>query len=132
LLKVLVEDPLEILRDVVIKMGRESDGEGCSWSMPIYIFNSEAIMVGPPDEEDPPENNGGPHPFHDPILPGEQQQVAGLADQFMEEVMQHNPYPVVAAPDQGSNMGSLTRNMGYGSIELTLNKEVCIARMQNR
>jgi hypothetical protein len=50
----------------------------------------------------------------------------------MEEVMKHNPYPVVAAPDQGSNMGSMTRNMGIGSIEVTLDKEVCMVRMQNK
>jgi hypothetical protein len=47
LLKVLVEDPLEVPRDVVIKMGCESDGEGRSWIVSIYIFNSEALMAGP-------------------------------------------------------------------------------------
>jgi hypothetical protein len=107
LLKVLVEDLLEVPRDVVIKMGHESDGEGCSWTVPIYIFNSEALMAGLADE-DLSENNGDPHPFHGPILPGEQHHVAGLADQFMEEVLQHNPYPIMAALEQGSNMGSLT------------------------
>jgi hypothetical protein len=40
LLKVLVEDPLEIPRDVVIKMGHESDG-GHSWIVPIYIFTQK-------------------------------------------------------------------------------------------
>jgi hypothetical protein len=54
LLKVLVEDHREIPRDVVIKMGRESDGEGRSWTVPIYIFNSEILPDGPSDEEDPP------------------------------------------------------------------------------
>jgi hypothetical protein len=41
LLEVLLEDPLEILRGIVIKMGRESNGNGRSWKFPIYVFNSE-------------------------------------------------------------------------------------------
>jgi hypothetical protein len=131
LLKVLVEDLLEVPRDVVIKIGRESDGEGCSWTVPIYIFNSEALMAGLADE-DLSENNGDPHPFHGPILPGEQHHVAGLADQFMEEVLQHNPYPIVAALEQGSNMGSLTRNLANESVEVLLDSEVCKARVQHR
>jgi hypothetical protein len=63
LLKVLVEGSLEIPRDVVIKMGRKSEGEGRSWTIPIYIFNSEVIMAGPPDEEDPPEEQWGSSSF---------------------------------------------------------------------
>jgi hypothetical protein len=132
LLKVLVEDPLEVPRDVVIKMGHESNGEGCIWMMPIYIFNSEAIMAGPLDEEDPPENNDEPLPFHGPVIPRERQQVAGLVDQFTEEVLQHNPFPVVAALDQGSNMGSLTQNMENNSVEVILDCEMCRKRMQSR
>jgi hypothetical protein len=80
LLKVLVEDVHQILGDVVIKMGPESDGEGRSWTMPIFIFNSEILSARPSDEDDPPENNGDPHPFHGLVLPGEQQQLVGLAN----------------------------------------------------
>jgi hypothetical protein len=53
LLKVLVEDVHQILGDVVIKMGPKSDGEGRSWTMPIYIFNSEILSARPSDEDDP-------------------------------------------------------------------------------
>jgi hypothetical protein len=38
LLKGLIEDPLETPCNIVIKMGRESDGEGRSWTVSIYIF----------------------------------------------------------------------------------------------
>jgi hypothetical protein len=120
LLKVLVEDSLEIPRDVVIKMGRESEGEGRTWTIPIYIFNSEVIMAGPPNEEDPLENDGDPHPFHGPVLLGEQQHVAGIVDQYMEEILQHNPFPIVAVPDQGSNMGLLISTWRSCSIILFL------------
>jgi hypothetical protein len=95
LLNVLVEDVREIPRDVVIKMGRESDGEDQSWTVPIYIFNFEILSARPSYEDDPPENNGDPHPFHGPVLPGEQQQVTGLADQYMDEILQHNPFPLL-------------------------------------
>jgi hypothetical protein len=132
LLRVLVEDRREIPRDVVIKMGRESDGEGRSWTVPIYIFNSEILPVGPFDEEDPPDNNEDPHPFHGPILPGEQQQVAMVADQYMEEILQQNPYPVVAVPDQGSSLVPLARNVEGRSVVVTLDPEECKARRLNK
>jgi hypothetical protein len=89
LLKVLVEDPLEVLRSLVIKMGRESDGEGRSWTVPVYVFNSGLVNVGPADEEDPPTNNGNPHPFHGLVVPGEQEFVAYITDHFMENLPQH-------------------------------------------
>jgi hypothetical protein len=129
LLKVLVEDMHGIPRDVVIKMGHESDGDGHSWTVPIYIFNSGILSAGPFDEGDPPENNGDPHPFHGPVLPSEQQQIARLADQYMEEILQHNPFPVVAVPDQGYNMGPLSRNLANDAIVVVLDLVVYKARM---
>jgi hypothetical protein len=70
LLKVLVEDPLEIPRSLVIKNGRESNAEGRSWIVPVYIFNSVMVNPGLENEEDPPANNGDPHPFHGLVVPG--------------------------------------------------------------
>jgi hypothetical protein len=102
LLKVLVEDPLEVPRSLVIKIGRESDGEGRSWTFPVYIFNSDMVNAGSADEEDPPANNGDPHPFHGPVVPGEPDFVAHIADQFLENLPQQ-------APDQESNINSVTQ-----------------------
>jgi hypothetical protein len=58
--------------------------------------------------------------------------VAGIADQFMEEILQHNPHFVVAVSDQGSNMGSLTRNMRNDLVEVILDREAYLERMQGR
>jgi hypothetical protein len=69
LLKVLVEDPLEIPRSLVIKNGRESNAEGRSWIVQVYIFNSVMVNPGLENEEDPPANNGDPHPFHGLVVP---------------------------------------------------------------
>jgi hypothetical protein len=80
LLKVLVEDHSEIPRSLVIKMGRESDGLDRSWTVPIYIFNSTMLPAEPAVEENPPANNGDPHPFHDPVVPGEPDFVVHIAD----------------------------------------------------
>jgi hypothetical protein len=87
LMKILVEDVLDIPRSLVIKLGREFDGDGKSWTVPVYIF--DIINAGPADEDDPPPNNGNPHLFQGPILPGEQQMVENLTDQFVENLLQH-------------------------------------------
>jgi hypothetical protein len=50
ILKVFVEDPMEIPRSLVLKMGRESNGHGRSWIAPVYVFNSNLVNVGPTDE----------------------------------------------------------------------------------
>jgi hypothetical protein len=56
LVKILVEDPLEVPRSLIIKMGRELDGEGRSWTVPVYIFNSELLGAAHADEDDPPQH----------------------------------------------------------------------------
>jgi hypothetical protein len=105
LLKVLVEDPLEVPRSLVIKIGKESDGDGRSWTVPVYVFNSDMVNAGPTNKEDPPANNGDPHPFHGPVVPGEPDFVAHIADQFINNLPQQ--VTNLQVPDQGSQNNSV-------------------------
>jgi hypothetical protein len=50
----------------------------------------------------------------------------------MEEILQHNPFPIVAVPDQGSNMGILSINIERDVVEVTLDAEVCKAGPLNK
>jgi hypothetical protein len=38
----------------VIKVGSETNGQGHSWTIPVYISNFKLVNVGSADEDDPP------------------------------------------------------------------------------
>jgi hypothetical protein len=100
-----VKDLLEVPRSLVIKIRKELDGDGRSWTVSVYVFNSDMVNVGPTNEEDPPANNGDPHPFHGPVVPGELDFVAHIADQFIN----NPPQQIInmQVPDQGSQNNSV-------------------------
>jgi hypothetical protein len=112
LVKVLVEDPLEVPRSLVIKMGRELDGMGRSWTVPVYVFNSELMGAAPADEADPPAHNGNPHPFHGPVVPGEVQFMENMADQFVNN---HPQFQNQGIPDEASNASNMSQDVNMDS-----------------
>ncbi|TVU10812.1 hypothetical protein EJB05_44364, partial [Eragrostis curvula] len=117
MLKVLIDDPLEVPRSLVIKVGRELDGEGRSWTVPVYIFSFEFADPAPPDEEDAPPHNGNPHPFFGPVVPGEADFVQNMADQFVNQLANNNqPQQDNQEPDQGEF--SCTQLVPFGPAQL--------------
>jgi len=85
LVKVLFEDLLEIPRSLKLKAGRTIDGEGRSWTVPVYILNNEFADMMPDEEIPPPPNNGNPHPHEGPVAHGEPEQVAEWAENQMNQ-----------------------------------------------
>ncbi|KAG8100540.1 hypothetical protein GUJ93_ZPchr0013g37132 [Zizania palustris] len=59
------------------------DGEGRSWTFPVYILNNEFVDRFPLDDDDLPPNGGNPHPFNGDIFPGEPEWVQQWVDEQM-------------------------------------------------
>jgi hypothetical protein len=73
------------------------------------------VNAGPADEEDPLANNGNPHPFHGPVVSGEEEFVAQMANHFVENFP---PVNQMQTPDQDSTViGLLDSNFSQGANE---------------
>jgi hypothetical protein len=84
LVNVLIGDPLDVPRSLVIKHGKEINGARMSWTVPVYMFNLEPTDVVPANEEDPPEHSGNPHHFEGPVVPREVNNIMQMAGQMMD------------------------------------------------
>ncbi|KAG8054785.1 hypothetical protein GUJ93_ZPchr0001g32488 [Zizania palustris] len=94
MLKVLVDSTLDIPRSITIKSCHSMDGEGRSWTFPVYIVSNEIADGLPGDEEDLPPDGGNPHPFDGEVYLGEPAGVQQWVDDQMLQVPFHNaPIP---------------------------------------
>ncbi|CAO2150252.1 unnamed protein product [Urochloa humidicola] len=92
----LVLSPDRVPRSVVISQGTVLGGNGCSWSVPVYILGGHFPDAFPQDE-DPVPADGNPHPMHGNVNQGNpnifhnwQHDMAGAAQAVHEDAGVNN------------------------------------------
>ena len=73
IVQALVLDVHEEPRSVVVCKGTDIGGTRHSWTVPVYILNSQPTDV-PPTDEDPIPPDGNPHPVNGLFFPGNHQE----------------------------------------------------------
>ncbi|KAG8068183.1 hypothetical protein GUJ93_ZPchr0005g16006 [Zizania palustris] len=90
------------------------DGEGRSWTFPVYILSNGLADIFLADEEDLPAGRGNPHPFNGQVLPDDPAWVQQWVDEQLLQVPNHlhnldinlneeflQPQDAMAVDDQG-------------------------------
>ncbi|KAG8055945.1 hypothetical protein GUJ93_ZPchr0001g30415 [Zizania palustris] len=89
LLKVLVDQTIDIPRSITVKSCHSMDGEGRSWTFPVYIIGNVLADGFPADEDELPPNGGNPHPFNGEVFPGDPNWV----QQWVDDQLPHAGFP---------------------------------------
>ncbi|KAG8079279.1 hypothetical protein GUJ93_ZPchr0007g5654 [Zizania palustris] len=66
------------------------DGEGRSWTFPVYILSNSLADIFPTDEEDLPAEGGNPHPFNGQLMSDD----SAWVQQWVDEQFLHVPNPL--------------------------------------
>uniref|UniRef100_A0A0A9F2U0 Uncharacterized protein n=1 Tax=Arundo donax TaxID=35708 RepID=A0A0A9F2U0_ARUDO len=101
LVKCLYNDAESVPRSLVLRQGFEDGGHGCAWTCPVYILNWEHTNQFIAGEDDVPPG-GNPHPFEEPIIPGESEMVEDMVNQLLQNP-QGDPLWEVAAAQVNNN-----------------------------
>ncbi|KAG8086273.1 hypothetical protein GUJ93_ZPchr0010g10641 [Zizania palustris] len=72
------------------------EGDGRSWTFPVYILSNEMADVLPGDEDDLPPNGANPHPFDGQVYPGE----PAWVQQWVDDQMFQVPFNIAPVVDQ--------------------------------
>ncbi|KAG8061174.1 hypothetical protein GUJ93_ZPchr0003g16526 [Zizania palustris] len=88
--EVMFDNTTDIPHSITFKFGRNIDGVGRSWTFSVYLLDNNVADIVPGNEDPLPLDNGNPHPFVGPILPGE----AEWFQDWVEEQQWEVPQPV--------------------------------------
>ncbi|KAG8053717.1 hypothetical protein GUJ93_ZPchr0001g30831 [Zizania palustris] len=108
LLKVLVDQTIDIPRSITVKSCHSMDGEGRSWTFPVYIIGNVLADGFPADEDELPPNGANPHPFNGEVFPGDPNWVQQwVDDQLPHAGLPNNNIVEQVFPEQQGNINQM-------------------------
>ncbi|KAG8065205.1 hypothetical protein GUJ93_ZPchr0004g40149 [Zizania palustris] len=123
LLKVLFDSTINIPRSITVKSCHSMNGEGRSWTFPVYILNNELADGFPADEDNLPPDGGNPHPFNGQVFPGEPAWIQQWVDDqmvngaFQPDNLEVDPFPDNLPDLNGAVAGELWDNWPEGPAQ---------------